>query len=120
MKINILLPYKEKFDKQKASSVSITVSNNMLYSNFIDDIRVFGQKTEDPLFQKNFFGVNYSVTSFKSKNNYLADQLSKFVLKTNENRNLVEIHNRPYLVKRIKKKLKVSPISLFLHNDQKK
>ena len=119
MKINILLPYKEKFDKQKASSVSITVSNNMLYSNFIDDIRVFGQKTEDPLFQKNFFGVNYSVTSFKSKNNYLADQLSKFVLKTNENRNLVEIHNRPYLVKRIKKKLKVSPISLFLHNDPK-
>ena len=119
MKINILLPYKEKFDKQKASSVSITVSNNMLYSKFIDDIRVFGQKTEDPLFKKNFFGVNYSVTSFKSKNNYLADQLSNFVLNTNENRNLIEVHNRPYLVKRIKKKLKASPISLFLHNDPK-
>ena len=49
MKINILLPYKEKFDKSKASSVSITVSNNMKYSCFLKDIKVFGQKTTDPL-----------------------------------------------------------------------
>lgn len=119
MKINILLPYKEKFDKHKASSVSITVSNNMTYSNFIDDIKVFGQQTEDPLFQKNFCGFNHSLLSFKSKNNYLADQLSKTVLKTNDNKQLVEIHNRPYLVKRIMKKLKYCPISLFLHNNPK-
>ncbi len=119
MKINILLPFKEKFDKQKASSVSITVSNNMRYSNYLDDIRVFGQQTENPIFQKNFFGFKYSVWSFKSKNNYLADQLSKYILKNNKNRNLVEIHNRPYLVKRIKKKLKACPISLFLHNNPK-
>ena len=55
MKINILLPYKEKFDNQKASSVSITVSNNMRYSNYLDDIRVFGQQTEDPIFKNNFW-----------------------------------------------------------------
>ncbi len=119
MKINILLPYKEKFDKQKASSVSITVSNNMLYSSFLDDIRVFGQQTDDPIFKKNFYGIKYSLCSFRSKNNYLADQLSKYILKTDDNRNLVEIHNRPYLVKRIKKRLKTSPISLFLHNNPK-
>ena len=61
MKINILLPYKEKFDRQKASSVSITVSNNMTHSSFIDDIKVFGQQTEDPLFKKNFYGFNHSL-----------------------------------------------------------
>ncbi len=119
MKINILLPYKEKFDKQKASSVSITVSNNMRYSNYLDDIRVFGKQTEDPLFQKNFCGFDYSLYSFKSKNNYLADQLSKIVNKTDDNKQIVEIHNRPYLVKRIKRRLKSCPISLFLHNDPK-
>ena len=99
MKINILLPYKEKFDRNKASSVSITVSNNMQFSNYLDDIKVFGQKTEDPLFKKNFIGINYSLLSLKSKNNYLADQLSKSILKSNNNKQLIEIHNRPYLVK---------------------
>ena len=101
MKINILLPFKEKFDKQRASSVSITVSNNMHYSNYLSDILVFGQQTLDPLFPGNFVGINYSIFSFKSKNNYLADYLSKNVIKTNDKKQLIEVHNRPYLVKRI-------------------
>ena len=119
MKINILLPYKEKFDKQKASSVSITVNNNMQFSNYLKDIKVFGQKTEDPFFKNNFIGINYSLLSLKSKNNYLADQLSKSILKSNNNKQLIEIHNRPYLVRRIRENLKYCPISLFLHNDPK-
>ena len=54
MKINILLPYKEKFDKQKASSVSITVKNNMHYSKFLkDDNTGFMVKNVlDPFFKK--------------------------------------------------------------------
>ena len=36
MKINILLPYKEKFDKNKASSVSITIRNNLSYSTYLN------------------------------------------------------------------------------------
>ena len=119
MKINILLPYKEKFDKSKASSVSITVSNNMKHSRFLKDIRVFGQKTIDPLFKNNFVGIKYSLLSLKSKNKYLADQLSKTILKSNDNKQLIEVHNRPYLVKTIKKKVKSCPISLFLHNNPK-
>ena len=55
MKINILLPFKEKFDKHRASSVSITVSNNMHYSNYLKDILVFGQQTVDPLFPRKFY-----------------------------------------------------------------
>ena len=101
MKINILLPYKEKFDKSKASSVSITVGNNMKHSCFLKDIKVFGQNTTVPLFKNNFFGVKYSSLSLKSKNKYLADQLSKTILKSNDNKQLIEVHNRPYLVKTI-------------------
>ena len=46
MKINILLPHKEKFDIQKASSVSITVKNNFIHnmkSLKIEDIQESGQ-----------------------------------------------------------------------------
>ena len=58
MKINILLPYKEKFDKNKASSVSITVRNNLLHSNYLNQIKIFGQNVENPFFKNNFVENN--------------------------------------------------------------
>ena len=58
MKINILLPYKEKFDESKASSVSITVKNNLLYSNYLKDIKIFGQKGKNPFLKINFLDLN--------------------------------------------------------------
>ena len=57
MKINILLPYKEKFDVNKASSVSITVKNNLLHTEFLSDIKIYGQNVENPLFKNNFKGI---------------------------------------------------------------
>ena len=75
MKINILLPYKEKFDVNKASSVSITVKNNLLYSKFLSDIKVYGRNVESPLFKDNFEGIKYSIFSLKSKNTFLAHKM---------------------------------------------
>ena len=57
MKINILLPYKEKFDIDKASSVSITVRNNLIHSKYLKQIKIFGQNTKNPFFKNNFFWV---------------------------------------------------------------
>ena len=74
MKINILLPYKEKFDENKASSVSITVRNNFYYSKYLNQINIFGQKVENPLFKDNFIGLNHSILSFQSKNRFLASK----------------------------------------------
>ena len=71
MKINILLPYKEKFDKNKASSVSITVKNNLMHTKFLKGIKVYGQYVENALFKDNFVGLNYSIFSLKSKNTFL-------------------------------------------------
>ena len=119
MKINILLPYKEKFDNHKASSVSITVSNNMQFSSYIKDIRVFGQKTEDPLFKENFLGFKNSFLSFRSKNRYLVDKMIMKILNSTDPKQLIEVHNRPYLVNYIKKRINLCPISLFLHNNPK-
>ena len=38
MSINILIPYKEKFEQHNASSVSITVKNNMNFPKMKDHI----------------------------------------------------------------------------------
>jgi len=116
MKINILLPYKEKFDKNKASSVSITVRNNLLYSNYLNQIKIFGQYVESPLFKDNFFGLKYSILSFKSKNKFLAHEMLKIISKDLDKNQLIEIHNRPYLVEEITSENKFI-VSLFFHND---
>ncbi len=116
MKINILLPYKEKFDLNKASSVSITIKNNLFHTRFLKDIKIFGRDVEKPLFRDNFVGIKYSYLSLKSKNNFLASEMLKVISKENDSNQLIEIHNRPYLINQIEKKIKI-PISLFCHND---
>ncbi len=116
MKINILLPYKEKFDQNKASSVSITVRNNLYHSKYLNQIKVFGQNIDNPLFKDNFIGLKYSILSFQSKNRFLASKMIEIISEENDDRQLIEIHNRPYLVDQIAKGDEF-PISLFFHND---
>ena len=53
MKINILLPHKEKFDKYKASSVSITIKNNLVHSEYKKNVMVYGQITGNPILINN-------------------------------------------------------------------
>ena len=116
MKINILLPYKEKFDENKASSVSITVKNNLVHSSYLNQIKVFGRNVKTPFFMDNFIGLKYSILSFRGKNKFLAHEMLKIIAKDSNKNQLIEIHNRPYLVNQIAKGNKF-PISLFFHND---
>ena len=116
MKINILLPYKEKFDENKASSVSITVKNNLMHTKFLNGIKIYGQNVENALFKDNFVGLNYSIFSLKSKNAYLLHRMLKMISADNSKKQLIEIHNRPYLINQINR-FNHFPISLFFHND---
>ena len=52
MKIDIILPYKEVFSQSKASSVSITIKNSMKYSQYKNEISVYVQYTDNPIFKK--------------------------------------------------------------------
>ena len=116
MKINILLPYKEKFDENKASSVSITVKNNLSYTKYIDDVRIYGQSVENPIFKNNFIGLRYSIFSLQSKNKFLAHEMLNLIKKDHDKKQIIEVHNRPYIINQISKQNKF-PTSLFLHND---
>ncbi len=117
MKINILLPHKEKFDKYKASSVSITVFNNYKYSKFKHNIMVYGQDTINPLLPNNFTGIKDPILFFRSKNTNLAKKMCNIILSEGDKDQIIEIHNRPYLINLVRKCTKVYPIFLFFHND---
>tara|TARA_A100001011_G_scaffold382411_1_gene452144 strand:+ start:1836 stop:2939 length:1104 start_codon:yes stop_codon:yes gene_type:complete len=118
MKINILLPYKEQFDKKKLSSVSITVLNNFNHSKFKKETRIFGKEVKEPAIPDNFIGITNSLNIFKSKNLHLAKIMCLYINKDTDNNQLVEIHNRPvlfnFVLKKIKKKF---PVNIFFHNN---
>lgn len=117
MNINILLPHKELFEKNKLSSVSITVRNNFIHSKFKKNIKIFGQKVDNPMFKKNFIGIKNPKLFLKSKNKNLAIEMCKNIKVKDFNKTIIEIHNRPFLIKLIHNKYKVFKLTLFLHND---
>lgn len=117
MKINILLPFKEKFDLNDASSVSTTIRNNMKHSKYINDITVYGKNVKNPIYLENFVGITPKKFLFLNKNKFLAKQMVLKILNNKNDRQLVEIHNRPYLFKFLHNSLKKFPISIFFHNN---
>ena len=117
MKINILLPHKEKFDVNLASSVSITIKNNFFYSNFKNNIKIFGQPVLFPIYPQNFVGIKGSYNPFKSKNIHLAKEMVNYINSERDPNQIIEVHNRPYLFKYLNKKLPDCPTCIFFHND---
>ena len=58
MRIDILLPYREKFTLSKASAVSTSIKNSITYSSYRNEIKIYGHTVENPMLQKNFIGIN--------------------------------------------------------------
>ncbi len=119
MKIDIILPFKENFTVSKASAVSTSVKNSITFSSYKDDIRVYGQFVKSPMLEKNFIGIKTNKFIHFSNNisiikNYLKLNSSK------KEKKLIEVHNRPYLIKYLLKKINHNPIVLYFHNDPTK
>merc|ERR1711991_205078 len=99
-------------------SVSLTVANNLEFSKYKKQTRIFGHDVKDPMYKDNFIGLQNSWNILKSKNHNLAQKMCEFINKKNQKFQIIEIHNRPYLVDSIFLSLKnKNKLSLFLHND---
>ena len=64
--------------------------------------------------EKNFYGIKNPNNVFMSKNKNLALQMCKIIGKQKSFNQLIEVHNRPYLVNIIDKKLDFKISSKFL------
>ncbi len=117
MKIDIILPNKELFSSKKASAVSITVNNSIKFSKYKKNISVFGQKTENPYFKKNFFGFKTNKIFSLGKNLLIAKNYLKISKLFDCKNRIIEIHNRPYIFHYIYSRLPNAPIILYFHND---
>ena len=115
--IAILLPYKEKYNLNKAGAASIWVKDYLSISKLKRQTLIFGNldKKDKPL-TKNFVNIDLTKT-FIRKNIQYTKHLYDYHLKNKFN--IIEIHNRPEsLLYLIKKKISSKLIFMFHNNPQ--
>ena len=99
-KINIatILPYKENYSLEKASAVSLWVSEFFKNSKFKNNNFIYGNTNSKNYLTKNYTNINLKSlnSKFKSTTNEYSYKLIKEI---NEKKfNLIEIHNRPLIL----------------------
>ncbi|MDA0996159.1 MAG: glycosyltransferase [Proteobacteria bacterium] len=112
MKIIIILPFKEIYNKDRAGAVSILVNSHLKYSRYKKSTVIFGSEINDPM-DRNIFCPIKKAKLFTNRS-YIKSVES---LMENNFNIVVEIHNRPEYFVYLKKKFPDIKFILFLHND---
>ena len=112
MKIIIILPFKEIYNKRGAGAVSILVNSHLKYSRYKKSTVIFGSKVNDPM-NKNIFYPIKKARLFTNRS-YIKSVES---LMDNNFNIVVEIHNRPEYFVYLKKIFPDIKFILFFHND---
>ena len=116
-KIAILLPYKEKYNVNKAGAASIWVKDYLSISKLKNQTTVYGfLENKDKPLTKNFRNINLKNFVIKKNVTYTAKLYQEYLKFKYE---IIEIHNRPEsLIYLIKKNVKSKLIFVF-HNNPK-
>ena len=116
LNIATILPYKENYTYDKASAASLWVSEFFKKSKYKKNNIIYGHTKSKEYLSKNY--KNISLKNLKSKlkstTNEYAVKLTKELI--NNNFDIVEIHNRPQLLFKLKNKIK-SKFIFYFHND---
>ena len=116
-KIAILLPYKEKYNIQKAGAASIWVKDYLSKSKLKKFTTVYGNlENNDKPLTKNFFNIDLRNRIIKKNIAYTEKLYNEYLKKKFY---IIEIHNRPEsLLFLLKKKINSKLIFIF-HNNPK-
>ncbi len=116
MKIASILPYKENYTKQGAGAVALWISDFMRDSIYKRNTFVFGNTKNKNFLTKNYTNIN--ISNVNSRLNSTTKEYSSKIIKRIKtiNFDIIELHNRPIMVKEFFKKID-SKIILYFHND---
>ncbi len=116
MKIASILPYKENYTKKGAGAVALWISEFMRDSVYKKKTFVFGNTKNKNFLTKNYININ--INTINSRLNSTTKEYSNEIIKKIENISfdIIELHNRPIMVKEFYKKIN-SKIILYFHND---
>ena len=116
MKIASILPYKENYTQKGAGAVALWISEFMRDSMYKNKTYVIGSTLNKKYLTKNYININ--ITNINSKLNSTTKEYSENIIKKIKDLNfdIIELHNRPVMVKEFFKKIN-SKIILYFHND---
>ena len=116
--INIatILPYKENYTKSKAQAAALWVSDFYKFSKFKKNNFIYGNTDNKDFLTDNY--VNIPLKTLKSKFYSTTNEYCDEFLKINKKKkfDIIEIHNRPLVLKYLYEKIK-SNFILYFHND---
>jgi len=116
MKIASILPYKENYTEKGAGAVALWISEFMRDSIYKKNIFIFGNTSNKKFLTKNYININ--INTINSRLSSTTKEYSNKIIKKIQNMNfdIIELHNRPIMVKEFYKKIN-SKIILYFHND---
>ncbi len=116
MKIASILPYKENYTRKGAGAVALWISDFMRDSIYKKSTYVFGNTKFKSFLTKNY--INIKINNINSRLNSTTKEYSSEIITKirNSNFDIIELHNRPIMVKEFFKKIS-SKIILYFHND---
>jgi len=115
-KIATILPYKESYTFEKASAVSLWVSEFFNKSIFCKNNIIYGNTDPGKYLSKNYRNIELNSLKFKFKstsNEYIEKLINEL---NKENFEIIEIHNRPLILSRLMKHVN-SKYIMYYHND---
>jgi len=112
-KIIIILPYKDKYNKDEAGSVSLWVKEFNVKKNFSNETLILGSSNSKKPLSKNFLSVFPKISFLRNSWNYLRN-IKKYI---NSKTNIIEIHNRPNFLMNLNKKFGDKNFIIIFHND---
>jgi len=114
MKIASILPYKENYTPNGAGAVALWINDFMRDSVYRKSTYVFGNTKSKKFLTENYINISNINSRFNSSTKKYSSEIIK---KINDiNFDVIEIHNRPVMVKEFIKKIN-SKIVLYFHND---
>ena len=116
VKIATILPYKENYTYGKASAASLWVAEFFLNSKFKKNNDIYGFTIYKDYLTKNYNNIILKniKSKFKSSTKEYVQKLIKKFKKINYD--IIEVHNRPLILKEISKKINTRYI-MYFHND---
>ena len=115
-KIATILPYKENYTTSKAQAAALWVSDFYKFSKFKKNNFIYGNTDKKDFLTENY--INIPLKTLKSKFYSTTNEYCDEFLKINKKKNfdIIEIHNRPLVLKYLRKRTK-SNFILYFHND---
>ena len=116
MKIASILPYKENYTKKGSGAVSLWISDFMRNSIYKKNTYIIGSTKNKNYLTNNYINININsnnskfISTTKEYSNKIIDRIKKL------NFDIIELHNRPIMVKDFFKKTE-SKLILYFHND---